>query len=135
MIVRSESDNFIANTALVATEIFKFPTQDTEINFEPLKIPKITGPLQMESHQINKMQQQQEPRKSVPRSPIVLKPAFKLIFLTVVGITLLAGVAEIVMAGFWTTPTPNQQSAFEAIGFAWKAGIGAIFGLLGGKVA
>jgi hypothetical protein len=39
------------------------------------------------------------------------------------------------MAGFWTTPTPNQQSAFEAIGFAWKAGIGAIFGLLGGKVA
>jgi hypothetical protein len=61
--------------------------------------------------------------------------SFKLVFLTVVGITVLAGVAEIVMAAVWTNPTPDQQSTFEAAGFGWKAGIGAIFGLLGGKIS
>jgi hypothetical protein len=62
-------------------------------------------------------------------------PLFKLVFSTVVGITILSGGAEIMMAAFWTNPTADQQSAFEAIGFAWKAGIGAIFGLLSGKIA
>jgi hypothetical protein len=60
--------------------------------------------------------------------------AFKLIFLTVVGITLLSGAAEIMLATLWVSPTADQQSAFEAVGFAWKAGIGAIFGLLGTRI-
>ena len=35
--------------------------------------------------------------------------AFRLVFLTVVGIVVLAGAAEIIMAAVWTNPTPNQQ--------------------------
>jgi hypothetical protein len=56
-----------------------------------------------------------------------------MVFWTVVVITVAAGIVHVILAGIWITPTPNQQSAFEAMGFAWKAGIGAIFGLLGGN--
>lgn len=66
---------------------------------------------------------------------IVVAPFFKLVFLTIVVITVLCGAADIAMAGVWSDPTSMQQSAFEAAGFAWKAGIGAILGLIGGKVA
>ena len=72
--------------------------------------------------------------KRLPKSKaIVVSPTFKLIFLSVLGITIAAGIAQIIMASFWKVPTPPQQSVFDAMGFAWKAGIGAIFGLLGGK--
>ena len=59
---------------------------------------------------------------------------FRLVFLTIVAITVGTGAIQVVMAAAWHMPTPNQQSAFEAFGFAWKAGIGVIFGLLGGKI-
>lgn len=65
---------------------------------------------------------------------VVLAPAFNMIFITIALITVLSGIGHVILASIWTDPTPNQQSAFEAIGFAWKAGIGALFGLLGGKV-
>jgi hypothetical protein len=65
---------------------------------------------------------------------IIVNPTFKLVFLTVVAITIASGLAEVILASAWTVPTPNQQSAFDAMGFGWKAGLGAIFGLLGGKV-
>jgi hypothetical protein len=39
------------------------------------------------------------------------------------------------MAADWPVTTLNQQAAFEPFGFAWKAGFGAIFGLLSGKVS
>lgn len=60
-------------------------------------------------------------------------PAFKLIFLTVAAIMIGCGVAQVVLAQIWHAPTINQQSAFDAFGFAWKSGIGAIFGLWSGK--
>jgi hypothetical protein len=65
---------------------------------------------------------------------VVVAPTFKLVFLTVTVVTVVCGAMEVVLATLWEHPTANQQSAFEAIGFAWKAGIGAIFGLLGGKI-
>ena len=64
---------------------------------------------------------------------IVLSPTFKLIFVAVFAITVLSGVAQIVMAALWDAPTGLQQDVFSAMGFAWKAGFGAIVGLLGGK--
>jgi hypothetical protein len=70
----------------------------------------------------------------LPRTTVI-HPAFKLIFIAVVAITVFAGIGEILMALSWAIPTPNQQTAFQAADFAWKAGIGAIFGLLGGKQA
>lgn len=65
---------------------------------------------------------------------VVVSPTFKLVFITVVVITVGCGMLEVVLAATWYTTTTNQQSVFEAVGFAWKAGIGAIFGLLGGKI-
>lgn len=65
---------------------------------------------------------------------VVLAPAFNMVFITIALITVVSGIGHVFLADIWTAPTPNQQSAFEAIGFAWKAGIGALFGLLGGKV-
>jgi len=38
------------------------------------------------------------------------------------------GAGDIWRQSTWEVPTPNQQAAFEAIAFAWKAGLGAIFG-------
>jgi hypothetical protein len=60
---------------------------------------------------------------------------FKLVFLSVLAITILTVIGQFVIAAHWDNPTPNLQSTFEALGFTWKAGTGAIFGLLGGKIA
>jgi hypothetical protein len=66
---------------------------------------------------------------------IVLSRHFKLVFISVLAITVLAGLAEIVMASIWgTSPTQLQLEVFSAMGFAWKAGFGAIIGLFGGKL-
>jgi hypothetical protein len=80
--------------------------------------------------------------KKPPRPKLITKRVwveisvhFRLVFITVTIITVACGICSMVLAAIWTLPTPNQQSAFEAMGFAWKAGIGAIFGLLGGKAA
>jgi hypothetical protein len=73
-------------------------------------------------------------RKSAPRRATI-SPTFKLVFLTATVITIAAGATSVALALSWPTTTPNQQSVFEAMGFAWKAGLGAIFGLLGGKLA
>ena len=69
-----------------------------------------------------------------PHPPVVLSSHFKLIFLTVVGITVVAGLLHVCLAGVWIAPTNNQQSAFESMGLAWKLGLGAILGLVGGKI-
>lgn len=64
---------------------------------------------------------------------VFVHPAFKMTFIAVLALTVVAGLAEVIMAAAWGTPTANQQTAFQAADFAWKAGVGAIFGLLGGK--
>jgi len=68
------------------------------------------------------------------RPDTVVEPEFKIVFLAVFAITLISGIAQILMALAWDEPTGNQQAVFEGFGFAWKAGIGAVIGLLGGKV-
>ena len=55
------------------------------------------------------------------------------IFYGVLLITIGAGVGQVLLAGLWVHPTSVQLSVIESLGFAWKAGIGAIFGLLGGE--
>ncbi len=117
------SDGLFANTAAIVSEVFKSPTSYSLVitgagYTEPLKpaTPPPTAP------------QQPEQGHKIP-----IQPTFKLVFLTVLGLTVVAFIAQIAMAATWNKPTPNQQAVFEASAFAWKAGIGAIFGLLGGK--
>jgi hypothetical protein len=64
---------------------------------------------------------------------IVVSPTFKLVFLTIVFLTLICGLAATTMAFAGDAKQANQQAVFESMNTAWKLGLGAIFGLLGGK--
>ena len=65
--------------------------------------------------------------------------SFKLIFLTVAGITLLSliGVGTLAFFGNEEIDSQNipvmQQNLYTMCSFGWQAGFGAILGLLGGK--
>jgi hypothetical protein len=60
------------------------------------------------------------------RNSLPLKLVFKAVLIVTIG----SGLADALIAYIWTDPTHNQQEIFDAFNFAWKAGIGAIFGLL-----
>ncbi|WP_454629464.1 hypothetical protein [Bradyrhizobium cenepequi] len=76
----------------------------------------------------------QAPGKTRPTSnAIVVSSHFKLVFLSILAITLLSGAVQTAMAFTWLEPTKIQQDVFDAMGFAWKLCLGAIVGLLGGK--
>jgi len=64
---------------------------------------------------------------------IVVSPHFKLVFLVVAGFTLLFVIADVLFALASDQLSANQQTMFDGMNFAWKAGFGAILGLLGGK--
>jgi hypothetical protein len=68
-----------------------------------------------------------------PSKREVLTHNYKLLILVTVAIAVASGLAEIILAAVWSNPTANQQTAFAAMDFAWKAGIGALFGLISGK--
>jgi hypothetical protein len=106
-----------AKTANVLAETFKSPNSLSLID-------RATGSVMVPGAPL--------PPGAPPPSP--LGPQFKWTFITVVVITVLSGIAAIILASVWTHPTPNQQTTFELFAFAWKVGIGAIFGLIGGKV-
>src|SRR3974377_1400578 len=118
--VPSANLSVLGSTANVAVETLRSPTETTVIlppgQIIPSQIPaQITG--------IPRSQKERDYRKEP--GAIVLSPRFKLIFIAVLAITILAGLAEIVMASIWISPTGLQQSVFSAMDFAWKAGLGA----------
>ena len=63
---------------------------------------------------------------------ITVSTNFKWTFLAVLGLTLLMLFGQVVYS-FFSPLNPNQQELFSALGWGWKAGFGAIVGLLGGK--
>jgi hypothetical protein len=60
--------------------------------------------------------------------------AFKLVFFTVVGLTLVSGGTAVGLAS-QEPLTPQQVRVFESCQTTWQTGIGAVVGLLGGKAA
>lgn len=64
---------------------------------------------------------------------VIVSPTFKLIFLAVIGLTLFCGVAAIALAMLGDGAGANQQAVFNAMNSGWQLGLGAVFGLLGGK--
>jgi hypothetical protein len=60
-------------------------------------------------------------------------PTFNYLLVAVIVITILCGAAVILLAFKLPNPTDLQKQAFAAMDFGWKAGLGAIFGLLTGK--
>lgn len=69
--------------------------------------------------------------KSKP--PIIASSQFMSVLLIVTTMTILAGLAQMVLAERWLQPTPNEQSAYDAMAAVWKLGFGGLLGLLGGK--
>jgi hypothetical protein len=63
----------------------------------------------------------------------VRRPALALVLWMVSGLTIGAGVAVIVMAAFWTTPTQMQSAAFQAMEMTWASGVSALIALIGGR--
>src|SRR6266576_2198699 len=62
------------------------------------------------------------------------KHDFRLVFLSTLALTVLAGGIQIWLAHVWLSPTPLQVSIIEGMGFTWKAGVGALLGILSVKV-
>jgi hypothetical protein len=69
------------------------------------------------------------------REVIIVSPTFKLVFLSVVSLTVLSGFGATAMAFAADGAHVNQQAVFDTMNTTWKLGLGAIFGLLGGKAA
>jgi hypothetical protein len=109
--------NLIANTASVAAASLRSPTEESVI--VPTK-GRAEPPLE---------------RIREDPAAIIIPPRFKLVFLSVLTVTVLAGLAEIVMASIWGTPTGLQGTVFSTMDFVVKAGFGAMVGLLGGKAS
>lgn len=78
-------------------------------------------------------------REPVSQAVLVQRPpassSFKMVFISVLVVTVLCLVSQVLLAALWPQPTLNQQGVSDALGFAWKTGLGSIVGLLGGKVA
>jgi hypothetical protein len=72
---------------------------------------------------------------------ITISKNFKLVFLTVVGITLISFIGQGLLALIGNNGSVEadlsvfQRNFYNACNFGWQAGVGAILGLIGGKVA
>ena len=65
--------------------------------------------------------------------PISVTPAFKLIFLSVLSLTILSLVVTIALAVFVKSPSASVQGTIDTCSTTYKMGFGAIVGLIGGK--
>jgi hypothetical protein len=142
MIIGGRGNGLVANAVAVVASALSSPLAETKIvaTGEGLTIDKNEGereePRKIQAHQFALPDLEAGPSQPASGAgvPIVVTPVFKLVFLSVLGVTVLSGLIQIGIAYKWPSPTQNQQATFESFGFAWKAGLGAIFGLLGGKV-
>lgn len=75
----------------------------------------------------------------MPRK-LVISPHFKLIFLSVFGLTILCFVGACILTYATSKIKPSDETdmekeLFQIFRFGWQAGFGAIIGLIGGKVS
>lgn len=61
-----------------------------------------------------------------------ISPVFKLVFLTVLALTVLSLVAAVFLS-FIDPPTEERSRLIETCSTTWKMGFGAVVGLIGGK--
>ena len=68
-----------------------------------------------------------------PRPIVLGAQHFKMVFGTVVALTVFLLLINLGLS-FIQAPTDAQRTLIEGSGTLWKAGIGTVFGLIGGKV-
>ena len=125
MRVTATTNNVLANTASIIAETFKAPNQDSRIL--SFKAPgEVSGPIATTD-----MSRAQPPEP--PEKETVVRSHFKMIFISVLVLTILGFGAEILLNVLWANPTSGQSTAIAAADGMFKAGFGAIVGLLGGK--
>jgi hypothetical protein len=128
----------VVNAAAVIASTFSAPTETTAIaTTEAAEHWKQQISDQQRQRLLQQHQQHQQGNDGHLRhepSPIYVGRHFKLVFLSVLGVTVISGLLQVYIANSWPTPSPNQQATFESFGFAWKAGLGVVFGLMGGKL-
>jgi hypothetical protein len=67
-----------------------------------------------------------------PVASVNLTPAFKLVFITVVCLSILSLVASIALV-LYGPRTEDAKRLIETCSTTWKLGFGAVVGLIGGK--
>ena len=72
------------------------------------------------------------PKQSSTTITVTLTPAFKLVFLSVLGITVLSMVLSCYLVASGAA-SEDKTALVQACLTTWKLGFGAIIGLLGGK--
>jgi hypothetical protein len=75
----------------------------------------------------------QPPPQPPPITTTTLTPAFKLVFFTVLGLSILSLVASFVLV-LLPNPSDEAKRLAETCSTIFKLGCGTFFGLLGGKV-
>jgi hypothetical protein len=76
----------------------------------------------------------QLPTGDDPSRVVTLNPAFKLVFCSVLGLTVLSlGVSVYFALAYDSPPSEEVKRLIETCSTTWKMGFGAIVGLIGGK--
>lgn len=70
---------------------------------------------------------------TAPKPPVpAASPAFKLVFWSVLGLTILSLLVSVWLAT-WGKETEETKRLIETCSTTWKLGFGALVGLIGGK--
>ena len=69
-----------------------------------------------------------------PPARLTIAPAFKLVFFSVLGLTVLCLAGMVALVVIFQTPNDQVKGAIELFSTLAKLGFGSIIGLLGGKV-
>lgn len=127
----------ITDSLQIVRDAFTHPNETT------IYTPKVTvSEPKAKTSQEARPKRVEEPKATPAEKPKAAEPAlyasdptYKLVLITVIAITAVCGIADIILASMWPDPTQLQQQAFAAVDVGWKGGLGAILGLLGGKQA
>lgn len=117
------SNTLGANTAVLG-ELFKHPLQDLLVySLKPEDLQPRTD-IGVATAQ----------KQSTPVKETVVASHFNLIFLSAQCLTVGLLLLDVVLVILLHSPDANEQTVITGVDSTWKAGAGAILGLVGGKV-
>jgi hypothetical protein len=119
---RTVSPGAISNVSAMVSAVLSSPFKDTILvpKEPPMKAPN-------DATQGAPKDAAQEPKDRV-------NSHFKLVFISVLAVTVACGIAGIVMAALWGEPfTDFQKQSFDRMAWGWTIGLGGILGLIGGN--